>query len=158
MNLKEAKTLGEQLAYAANGNSETRWAYWAALFAFPSPPIVDPWQEPDNAVLRWLDGSALLIAEGKDEGIVDFACRPILSNGASFTARFQSAELHDPAGLGNVTGLRTNWKFALPDGEPLDISGEVRVGRAANAVEEYADKDEAEIFAQSIATRMMGTA
>lgn len=148
MHLEEARKVGERLAVAANANTETEWAYWAALWAFPSPSVVDPWQPRQESTISWLDSDCLVTAQGREQATVHFLGRPVVGSPWKFEATFQGAQL-DNHGF-KVSGLRTEWAFQLPGGETFSLTGEIFVTR------DEKKPDGAELLAQGIASRMMG--
>jgi hypothetical protein len=144
----EARKIGEQLAMAVDPNSETQWAYWAALWSFPSPPVVDPWQPRQKPTVSWLDNDCLVTVQGREEATVLFLGRPVVGSPWKFEATYQSAKL-DNHGF-TASGLKTEWAFQLPGGEAFSLAGEIFIGRDEKR------PDGAELLAQSIASRMMG--
>ena len=97
MNLEEAEDRWGGAAAAVEAGSETQWAYWAALWTFPSPPVVGPWQPREKSTVAWLDADCLVTAEGLENCTIYFLGRPVIGSAWKFEATLSRPTSTTPA-------------------------------------------------------------
>lgn len=147
MEQEEAKRVGAHLARSVEATSETEWAFWAALWAFPSSPNAEPWLPKGEAVAHWLDGQGLMSVTATGPANLDIIARPVALGAWRINVSYESAQIN-VGGFGRP-GLVSNWVISPPVGDKLEISGQIVVTR------ESLDPDDAENLASQITRKAL---